>query len=114
MDVQYVSTMFALQNWVESDKFAARPAAQASLRSFAKEEPNGPLKLFGFGPHEDVTVVGAVLCDVFQWGEPTAPTEDCDELAERLFSYHGARWSSSTLCFLRLLCLQQPLLFPAL
>ena len=62
--------MFALQNWVESDKFAARPAAQARLQSFAKEEPNGPLKLFGFGPQKDVTVVEAVLCDVVQWGKP--------------------------------------------
>ena len=38
-DVQYVSTMFALQNWVDFHKFAPRLAAQERLRSCLALQP---------------------------------------------------------------------------
>ena len=88
-DIQYVSTMFALQNWAGFHKFAPRHAAQARLRSFAQEDPL--LKMFGFTPQDDVALVGAVLCEVIRWGGLSdAGCNDCEALAEELFSYGGA------------------------
>ena len=88
-DIQYVSTTFALQNWVPFYKFASRLTAQARMRSFAPED--ALLKMFGFTPQDEVALVGTVLCEVIQWGE-TSDTgrTDCEFLAEELFSYSGA------------------------
>ncbi len=59
------------------------------MRSFAQEDPL--LKMFGFTPQDDVASVGAVLCEVIQWGEPSdRGRDDCEALAKKLFSYGGA------------------------
>ena len=97
-DIQYISITFALQNWVTFHKFAPRLAAQARMRSFAAQarlrsfaQKDPLLRLFGFTPQDDVTLVGAVLCGVVRWGEPTSTGhDDCEALAEELFSYDGA------------------------
>ncbi len=77
-DVQYVSTMFGLQDWVKFTNFAPRPAAQQKLLRVPKEL----LQPFDFTPQDDVTLVGTVLWEVLQWGEPPdTGHEDCEELA---------------------------------
>ncbi len=59
------------------------------MRSFAQEDPL--LKMFGFTPQDDVASVGAVLCEVIQWGEPSdRARDDCEALAKKLFDYGGA------------------------
>ena len=85
-DIQYLSTTVALKNWVTFHKFVPRLAAQARLRSFAQKDPL--LRLFGFTPQDDVTLVGAELCDAILWvGTPDPSRDDCEALAEELFSY---------------------------
>jgi len=82
-DIQYVSTVFALQSWVDFRHFAPRLVAQRRLQKCLKKSSNGFLKEL---ETQDVSVLGAALCDALQWGEPT---DDCESLAETVFSYSG-------------------------
>ena len=76
--------MFALQDWVQFDKFAARPAAQARLRRFAKKKPpNSFLEELENWIKYNVCFVGSALCDELEWGKPK---EDCHYLAKRVLS----------------------------
>jgi len=81
-DVQYVSMVFDLPAWVDIHKFALRPVAQNGLLDYIENEPPDDwLEQLGDNK-DDVTIVGASLCDALQWGEPT---EHCEYLVEVFF-----------------------------
>ena len=81
-DVQYVSMVFSLPAWVDIRKFAPRPVAQKRLLDYIENEPpDNWLEQLGDNK-DDVTIVGATLCEASQWGEPT---DHCEYLAEVFF-----------------------------
>ena len=81
-DAQYVSMTDSLPGWTGITEFVPRPIAQKRLLDYiATNDPDSFLEQLD-DYKNDVTVVGAALCEALRWGEPT---EHCEYLAATIF-----------------------------